>query len=351
MRVLVFGPTSYIANAFIAECVRRGWDVIANIRDPIRWEILGLGHHINVRTIENEKERRGLVDLAINFAYAKDARWYESHRYTRHLVRRFISMASSMSARIVVQVSSQAVFGYAFASPPSPRRASLLLEDAYIEGKVLAEQLVLKDAKDKAYIPVIVRLGNVIGPGAVPWTATLATHILVGRPVGSGKSNATYIGNIVDYLCYIAASTEDTLRQFGPFHHLAEFSSISWRDIVEPMCETMGIAPLYVAEHRGARQRMMWVSRLTGYARYMAGILPPRLSAWLGKLAANIKPYLTLLNSFSPDDGGRLPQVMCEMHEFKSHVLPTWRPPFSFDSAIESICLWLRNAGYSDRCR
>jgi nucleoside-diphosphate-sugar epimerase len=349
MRVLVFGPTSYIASAFVEECLRRRWDVFVVARDRVRWRILGGGRGANVIWLENGEKNRTSVDVAINFAYAKKAGWHEHHNCTRELIKRFISIARNLSARAVVQVSTQAVFGYTFQSPPRPVPVPLPLGDAYIEGKVIAERLVLDCAGGGAYIPAIVRLGNVIGPGVVPWTATLATHILLGRPIGAGKSNATYIGNVVDYLCYVAMST-DVLKQFGPFHHLAEFSMISWKEIVDPMCEVMGVTPWYTAERRGGRSRAALANRLIGCARYLAGISPLQLSLWLGELAETLRASAASLRSFYTDSAEIFAQVMCEPYEFMSHVLPAWRPPIGFDSALDAVRSWLTQAGYADRC-
>ena len=348
MRVLVFGPTSYVADAFVAECVRRGWDVVVDIRDPVRWEILGK-RQAHVIPVESGGAWRGSVDVAINFAYIKEARWYEFHRLTRQLIHRFLSTARRMSARIVVQVSSQAVFGYRFASSPTPAPPPRNAGDSYIEGKALAARMVLADARDGAYIPVILRLGNVVGPGAVPWTATLATHLLLGKPVGTGRSNATYIGNVVDYLCHVVQS-EETLKGFGPFHHLAEFSAVSWREIIDPMCTVMGITPCYAVVSDRSGSDVSWSSRVKSYARYIAGVCPPRVSKALGELVTCFRSYLSFTATTLTAGGEGLAQVMGEKFEFRSHVLPSWKPPFDFGLAMELICRWLTEAGYVRQC-
>jgi hypothetical protein len=236
-----------------------------------------------------------------------------------------------------------------FKTFPRPRKVSLLLGDPYIEGKIIAERLILKSAKNNSYVPVIVRLGNVIGPGAIPWTATLSTYILNGVPVGIGKSNATYVGNIVDYLCYICSTSEEILEQFGPFHHLAEFSGISWKEIIERICDIIGIKPVYISKFEN-NNHFKLINNLIGYLRFIAGILPPKFLLIFQKIDENIKPYLKSFSFFSEVKEVGFLQVMCETIEFRQHVLPGWVPPFNFDLALERIGLWLKESGYVDQC-
>jgi len=221
------------------------------------------------------------------------------------------------------------------------------LGDDYVEGKILAERALLADARNGEYAPAIIRLGTVVGPGAVPWTATLATHMLLGGVVGRGKSNATYVGNIVDYLCHVSSAPRHELFEFGKFHHLAEFSSITWDKIVEPMCETMGITPRYIDYHSaGPGLRYGLMAMAAGYIRYAAGRAPKKLSDWLAVSGSLFRPYLGFLATGASTDTGGLARVMAERYEFSSHVMPGWNPPHSFGQAIGAICRWLRTSGF-----
>jgi len=346
VRVLVFGPTSYVGRAFIDECIRRGWEVIADVRDPTSWEIFALGMGGEAGTVLRA-ERAGdlLVDFAVNFAYIKNVPWYEFYHRNRLLVQRFTSAARARCAKVLAQVSSQAVFGYSFSSPPPPDRARLTLGDAYTEGKIICERAFLSDARDEAYVPAVVRLGNVIGPGAVPWTATLATTMLLGMSVGSGRANATYVGNIADYLCYIASRPE-ALRLFGPFHHLAEFSSVRWREIVDPMCETMRIMPSYGSNPPLTAGHLSLPALARGCGRYVAGLSRDRLPTWLTNIASALRSRLATPYSTLSGNARTLAAIMNEQYEFHPHVLNGWRPPADLSIALDLICSWLEDAGY-----
>src|SRR5262249_20659857 len=131
-----------------------------------------------------------------------------------------------------------------FERPPWPLAVKWRPADPYIESKIYAERLLLRAAARGSDDLAIVRLGNVIGPAAPIWIASLAQRILEARPVGYtsglGYANATSIDNVGSYICELVRCPSSDLADMGTFHHLAEFSGYSWREILDRVAAIVG---------------------------------------------------------------------------------------------------------------
>jgi len=245
MRILVVGGTSYVASFFIEECLQSGWTVYAVSHNSVRHRLLSVRNG-NVRSAASPAEAGsiGSVDAIFPSAYPSDLNAAKVHAATRRLIGQIVGAARRLSPKILVHISTQSVFGYTFARNPRPVPVWWATGDGYIETKVLAEALLLLKTRQAPYAKVILRLGNVIGPGSF-WVSEVARLLLVEEPLGRGKSNATYVRNVAEYLARLILVDDSTLRSFGVFHHLAEFSSHSWADLAEPVATAMGLKPSY----------------------------------------------------------------------------------------------------------
>ncbi len=343
MRILLIGGTSYVASFFIEECVRRGWDVFTLGRDRVRQTILSFPSSA-IAVVSNLDETRALrsVDAVVNFAYPVDVGTMKIHAATRRLIGNMLAGARELSPRVVVQVSTQSVFGYAFAREPRPVPVWWAAGDSYIETKFLAEALVLLKSRGAPYVPVILRLGNVIGPGAY-WISEIAGRLLFGNPLGRGKSNATYARNVADYLSHILTVDEGALRAFGVFHHLAEFSSYSWTSFIEPIAEAIGVQPTYrdapVSPTRADGRRY-----LRAAVRYLSMVLP---ETWQDRIDALFAARRLRYRPLDDVEDGELEHpTLHQLGEFRSHTLPGWRARFDMQVALDDILAWVRGAGF-----
>lgn len=344
MRILLIGATSYVASYFIEECLRRGWDVTAMSHDRIRGTILS-PRSGGVRMVAglDEALALGSVDAVVNFAYPTDLGAMKIHAATRRLIAEVIAAAQRLSPRIVVQVSTQSVFGYSLAQEAGPVPVWWAAGDSYIETKALAEALLLLQSRRAPYVKVILRLGNVIGPGAY-WVSVIAEHILFERPLGRGISNSTYVRNVADYLAHLLRTDEATLRAFGIFHHLAEFSSYPWARIAEPIADAMGLRASYSEDLiRPVRNGRSGV--LKAAVRHLAMFLP---GLWQDRIDG---VYAAVRRRFPPRDvaDGEQSDAHPTLHQlvqFKSHTLPGWEARFDLQAALDETIAWVRDAGY-----
>lgn len=175
------------------------------------------------------------------------------------------------------------------------------------------------------------------------WMSEVASLLLAEEPVGRGKSNATYVRNTADYLAHLLTSDDGALRSFGVVHHLAEFSSHSWADFVEPVASAMGFCPSY-------RSIVLRPDRVGGKGllrsafRHLCMFLP---ADWQDRVEGL---YAAARRRYPPrevrgNEAG-LHSTLHQTVEFTSHTLPGWSPKFDLRAALEEIIAWIRRAGY-----
>lgn len=344
MRILLIGANSYVASQFVEECLRREWEVFALTRDRVSQQILAVSDGHRVIAVPPDGARSiGSVDAIVNFAYPKGLSTTRIHGATLRLINGLVDAARDLSPRTVIHVSTQSVFGYAFSREPRPVAVRWAGGDSYIETKALAEWLFLLKGRGSSYAKVVLRLGNVIGPGGY-WISEIARRVLFEEPLGRGASNATYVRNVADYICHVLSAEASALRTFGPFHHLAEFSSYTWDNIADRIGAAMGLRPVY-RDAQIYSPRMGVRDLLKIALRYSAMLFPEsvqdpidRLQAWRHSRALPPAPA----ESDQPDDHPTLHQTVA----FRSHTLPGWSPRFDMESALTDTIAWVRGAGY-----
>ena len=122
----------------------------------------------------------------------------------------------------VVYASSLAVYGLVPNGQPidenTPCDVSPQLRDFYAESKILAEQLVVRFARETALPITIVRPGIVYGPGRPLPVALLGftlakTNFVFGSP--SHRIPLNYVENLVDAMQMVAQSGGGRLEQFN----------------------------------------------------------------------------------------------------------------------------------------
>jgi len=345
MRILLVGSTSHVASFFVEEGGRRGWELFGLSRDRVRQEVLYGRASIAPMAVDiGEAMALEAVDAIVNFAYPRNLSTFKIHAATRRLLGDIAALARRLSPKVVVQVSTKTVFGYSFSRNPRPVPVWWAAGDRYVETKALAEWLFLLASRRARYVPVILRLGNVIGPGAY-WVSEIARRILFEEPVGRGQSNATYVRNVADYLATLVTTDEHALRRFGVFHHLAEFSSVSWARFVEAIAAVTGRLPVY--QETPARSQGLTVRKLaTTMAAYLSAILPTSWQDRAEELRGGRHRYFTARGRFE-SSGWASPPGLHEALEFRSHTLPGWSTRFDLAAALDETVAWVRHAGYA----
>lgn len=363
--VAVFGATSYVGRFLLERLSDRGFTVYGVARSSITADILlrGLRQRVNVCSPEDLDDTP--LDAVINLAYLRQSIPVGIVRRNRMLVDAVHRAALRARAPRLLHVSSAAVFGYRLREPPRPGPAPRVSGDSYFELKGDAERRLLHRARSAPYVPAIIRPGNILGPGSPAWVAGPAQRMLAGKPVAlvgkDGFSNATYVRNLADYLAHAAASPVAELRDFGAYHHVAEFSGIRWSRWFEAFAETVGVAPVY-AEALPAATGGGRLSSLAGWAAraYRGGPLGVWMRRLLGRLPSDElggRMFLRLKTGLAaaavrrgqPADAGdaHYLTIVSAEHEFRSHTLKTWTPPVDLPAALADMRRSLADDGFA----
>jgi nucleoside-diphosphate-sugar epimerase len=264
--VILIGGTSYVASSLIRALSGGGYRQLVVTRRPrIAQMLLGdLLDQIEVVSADEAIERAaGTRPTTVNFAYVKNAAKHKVYPATRALIESIDRVATATFADRIIHMSTVAVFGYRFAQRPQPVPVRWQPGDGHTDLKIFAEHALARAASHAGYRLAIVRLGNVIGPGANPWTAGIAFSMLENKPLGQaghlGYSNATYVKNIASYTQHLDAPVP-ALETFGTYHHLAEFSAHSWKEICDRMAQVIGASDLIEAPE-GSAAGTYWLAR------------------------------------------------------------------------------------------
>lgn len=361
-KVIVFGATSYVGSWTIRELLHAGYEVVAVSRKPALASILLQEYEGRIELVDPDETRRQSGAFAVlNFAYVKEADMEDFYRLNRSLIDNVVDAAISSKAERVVHTSTLAVFGYDLDVPPRPAYVRWHAADPYIESKILAEHRLVRRATQRGLRTAIVRLGNVVGPGAPSWVAEPAQRILDDRPVGfehrDGFSNATYVENVADYLAFVLGAPGERLDSFGPYHHLAELANHRWSEVIDLIARAMSVegdtTRAVAPQRRGGRVTMLRSrvsgGRAGGYFRAALGVAGRWESVRRAVDRGRVRPWeLTRPLPVRPEDEGFL-RIMSVPRRFPSHVMTPWTPKVDFQEAGRAIEDWVASAGYSVR--
>jgi nucleoside-diphosphate-sugar epimerase len=296
-------------------------------------------------------------DIVVNLAYPTSGSLYEQPDLNAEIVRTVQELVKNDGR--LIQVSSLAVFGLLLDRPVRPTPVPAARDHAYVESKVAAEHLFAQEQAQRGFRLDIVRLGNIWGYASATWALPVVHRLLAGRPVGiagaSGPSNTTDVANVAAYLAFLIQSEDH--GHGVHYHHLAEFSSVPWRDWVEPIAAMMGVEPVYAAPSvlkapdRRRREiaellapmtprnlyKAMSDHRITGsLARTLTRQIPARARPRLKSdrlVFAQEPPIDWVENVFLSTLAG------CQ--EFSSVICDGWRPRLTKDESLQSVLTWL----------
>ena len=360
--VVVFGATSYVGSHAARRLIAGGYRVVGVSRGRASVRVL-LGdldpeHFLAVRAEELDAALDGRAAAVVNFAFVKDFDDPQRlHRQNRALLDA-VGAAAEKASRLI-QISTQAVFGFVFDSEPRPVRVRRPPADLYGETKLRAEHMSEQIGKRLDGELAIVRLGNVIGPGSPLFVANLAQQMLEARPLGyedgDGASNATDVENIADYVAHLVAAPPGALPDFGTYHHLAEFSAHPWPELLDEISAEIGLPWLRTPRPGPAEAsdvpvlkravKKVYLTETGGrLARTAVGLLPERFEQMSERLRAPQPPGLLRPAGAEPSTGPI--DVLSNPHQFRSHLVAGWQPPVEFEASMAGIRRWLADNGY-----
>jgi nucleoside-diphosphate-sugar epimerase len=299
-------------------------------------------------------------DVVVNLAYPSGGKRHE-HPALNLAIANTVKGLLRDGGRLV-QVSTLAVFGAALDRHITAGPVSEVRDSTYVESKIAAEHEFARQQVQRGLSLDIVRLGNVWGHASGAWALPVVQRLLTGRPVGvagiDGYSNATDVANVAAYLAFLIESGDDTAGV--RYHHLAEFSSIGWREWVDPVAEAMGVEPVYAASSAlvspasGLREaaevlaplqprrvyRQLADGRVTGswsrtMVRRLPGVARSRLQSSGVIMAVDLPP--------DPADHEFL-SIMAVQQEFRSVVDSRWMPVLTREQSLDRVLRWLERS-------
>jgi len=158
--------------------------------------------------------------------------------------RNVLTAAVATGCRRVVIVSSIIVYGtqlHTSACDEEIERGEAL--SAYGRSKAAADALAREVQRRGNIEVVIVRPGNIFGPGASPWVLDLARVLRKGQaPLidgGQGDAALAYVDNVIDAL--VAAGTAPEAA--GRVYNVVDGQGVTWRQYLTDLAAIVGARP------------------------------------------------------------------------------------------------------------
>jgi nucleoside-diphosphate-sugar epimerase len=352
--IAVVGAAGFVGRVLLRHLEDLNIPVTAIVRGAPELSVDGDFHAVHSQRTAYAGPR---FDIVVNLAYPAAVPGYEYPRYD-HEIADTIERLVSDGGRLI-QVSTLAVFGAAVDRPISADLVAEVHDSAYVESKVNAELLFMRQQVAHRLSLDIVRLGNVWGYGSGTWAAPIVQKLITGRPIGvegtTGYSNTTDVTNVASYLGFLVqhGDTGAGIR----YHHLAEFSGVRWGEWIDPIAQAIGVEPVLADSSvldmpASAVQEMAHVltpikprnlyrrlseERVTGsWTRALVRRLPSPAQARLkssGAVHAAAPEYSRSEQTFLA--------IMAGQREFQSVVLAGWEASLSKDESLESVLRWL----------
>lgn len=308
-----------------------------------------------------EYKKLAKSDIIINLAYPNKVPPLQ-HKSENENIFQILKHIVSENTKII-QISSQAVFGYQFEHEIVPGPVKNRHDHAYITSKIYLENRITDYFRNNEIH--IIRLGNVWGPGAPAWTFGLLNKLVFGDPVGiiakDGYSNTTDVRNIASYIEFII---ENIPKQGSFYHHLSEFSHLRWSFWIDNFCKLLQLDPVYIdalLDQKTSFQKEM-LSSIKGtspviIARHL--MRGQYTGSWMRSLLAKLPysflsrleqktmsaDYFPTIQNFTPRD--TFMSIMSCEKQFKNHLIKGWVPEITPEESWEKIKEWMKSVGYS----
>ena len=353
-RVAVLGAAGFVGRELLARLEREGRPVTAIVRGPPEFAVEGSFHRVRSPA---DASAEGSFDVVVNLAYPTTGLPFEYAEQDAAIDRTIRSLTADGGH--VVHASTLAVFGLALERPVAEGPVPKVKDAAYVESKVSAEHRLMSHQAERGLSVDVVRLGNVWGRGSGNWAQPLVHRLLTGRPVAvagaPGLSNTTDVANAAAYLAFLL--NREPSAAGVRFHHLAEFSTVSWLDWAGPIAAELGVEPV-VADAASLSPQSSW----KGEAREVLAPLAPRAMyrrmaarrvagsltrAALGRTPEAIRDKLKPRAVFAPTtvqdpDEETFLRIMAGCQEFRSVVVDGWSPEVTQSQSADQVLAWLR---------
>jgi nucleoside-diphosphate-sugar epimerase len=192
---------------------------------------------------------------------------------------------------------------------------------AYHETKAIAEQILMENYTKNKFPVVIIRPGNVYGPGPTTWVLRPLQAIQKNRITlidkGSGIFLHTYIENLIDAL----VATLQEPRAIGEIIDITDgANTTTWGDYLNALAKITGKPPI---KKNMSKRTALVVAKLM-----MVGYTLFKIEPWVTSVAVEI---FTNKNTVSIE---------------KAKTLLRYEPKVDFTHGLEHVEQWLKAKGY-----
>ena len=352
--VAVIGAAGYVGRLLCARLVEDGIAVTGVVRPSSGF----LLDHDGVSWVAPDASGGGPFDVVVNLAYPTSGSVYNYPRQNIGLLSAIKQLVSP--GGLVVQVSTQAVFGMALEYPQSAKPVPMRRDFLYVESKIELENLLAEQLSNAGLD--VVRLGNVWGPGSAAWTGALAQRLQFGEPVAvhgkDGYSNITDVANLVSYVSFLVSRKRGSMAT--QFHHLAELGDVRWSHWIERMGKQLGVTPVYgelpaysdspknelsgiLLSAPRATARELKDARFSGSTvRSLMRALPPIVSTPLRRRWAKGGSAGA---AQSTED--QMLTVLCCERRLRAVLDSGWSPTVDAEASWQAVSSWLARVGYA----
>ena len=312
MKCLVTGAVGFIGDALVKRLVKEGYEVI------------GLIHKAKPKNYEKNSEYvEGditEIDSIKPFVKNADFVFHCAAMVKDYGPKEIFYKVNLEGTKNLVKASEE--FGIKkFIFLSHIRHKSEKSVSYYSETKALAEQYLLEKFKQNGFPAIIIRPGNVYGPGATTWVLRPLKSIQKNRIFlvdhGNGIFLHTYIDNLLDAI--IAALNEP--KALGETIDITDGdNNTTWREYFNTIAKIAGKPPI---KRNMSKKNALFVGKLMMFSNKVFKIKP-----WVTPMAVRV---LTNQNKVSIQ---------------KAKSVLGYMPKIDYHGGMEQIEKWLKNEGY-----
>jgi len=312
MKCLVTGAAGFIGNHMVSRLIEEGYEVRAVIHKsrPFKKEEKAEYIKADITDINSIKVAFNDVDCVVHCAaYVKDygpkTPFYDiNYQGTKNLVK--LSEKNNLQRFIFlshIRYESNSDFGL------------------YSKTKHMAENFLLEKNKEENFPVVIIRPGNVYGPGATIWVLRILDSIKTKKisliDNGKGIFLHTYIDNLLDAIILSLKKPEAVGEDFDITDN---DHSITWNKYFNDLAEIANLEPV---NRNMSKKTALRIGKIMVLLNKIFKIEP-----WVTPVSVNI------LTNYS--------NVSIQKAKDKLQ----YKPKINYDEGIKKISEWLKNEGY-----
>lgn len=175
--------------------------------------------------------------FVMNLAYGLDVSYKTTKKLNDSIIESIDILCNSNNIKSLIHISS-----IVLSEDNNDLVPKLDKSDTYKYAKSIAE-IGVKKIHTKYNIPtLIVRSGNILGPGSI-WAIKICKYLIEQKPIATKSndffSNATYLGNLTDFLSKKSRNFSSDFQIIN----FNEFGSLAWNEFIEVVAKEIGIEP------------------------------------------------------------------------------------------------------------